>query len=87
MDSLVTLIARQSDLKLLRMRGEAQDYKLTEEQEQRIRSAVANTSCRVIITDEEHDAWVAEQEEAYYDEESEADDKEQEEAVAAASAS
>ena len=61
MDSLVTLIARQSDLKLLRMRGKDQDYELTEEQEQRVRSAVANTTCRVIITKEEYKAWKAEQ--------------------------
>ena len=61
MDSLVTLIARQSELKLLRMRGRLQRYELTEEQEQKIRSAVANTACRVIITREECKAWEAEQ--------------------------
>ena len=46
MDSLVTLIARQSELKLLNLHYN--DF--TEEQEQRIRNAVANPECRVIIT-------------------------------------
>ena len=64
MNSLVTLIARQSELTFLRMRGQYNNHDLTEEQGQRIRSAVANTACRVIITDEEYDAWWAEQEEA-----------------------
>ena len=60
MDSLVTLIARQSELKFLNLGYN----EFTEEQEQRVRSAVANTACRVIITDEEYYAWEAEQEEA-----------------------
>ena len=45
MDSLVTLIARQSELKLLNLHYN----NFTEEQEQRIRNAVANPECRVII--------------------------------------
>ena len=60
MDSLVTLIARQSELKFLDLNANG----FTEEQEQRIKNAVANTPCRVIITDEEYDAWEAEQKEA-----------------------
>ena len=57
MDSLVTLIARQSELKFLNLGYN----RFTEEQYQKIRSAVANTSCRVIITKEEYKAWKAEQ--------------------------
>ena len=57
MDSLVTLIARQSELKFLNLAING----FTEEQEQRIRSAVASTACRVIITDEEYDAYKDEQ--------------------------
>ena len=46
-DSLVILVARQSELKLpdLRYNG------FTEEQAQRVRSAVANSECRLIFTD------------------------------------
>ena len=60
MESLVTLIARQSGLKFLDLPKNG----FTEEQEQRARSAVASTACRVIITDEEYDAYNAEQKEA-----------------------
>ena len=45
-DSLVTLIARQSELKFLNLVHNG----FTEEQEQKARSAVANTACRVIST-------------------------------------
>ena len=90
MDSLVTLIARQSELKILDLRANG----FTEEQEQRVRSAVVNTACRVIFTGEEYDAYRAEQAEVNYGEEleasyyfeSEANNEEQEEAEAAASA-
>ena len=84
MESLVTLIARQSGLKLLNLAYNG----FTEEQEQRVRSAVTNSACRVIITDEEYEAYEAEQEEAgaSYDEEYEEEDEEQEEAEEAASA-
>ena len=57
MDSLVTLIARQSELKFLNLAGN----RFTVENEQRVRSAVANTACRVIFTYEEYDAYRAEQ--------------------------
>ena len=57
MDSLVTLIARQSELKLLNLALNS----FTEEQEQRVRCAVANTECRLIFTREEYDSYEAEQ--------------------------
>ena len=47
MDSFVTLIARQSELKLLNMRENG----FTEEQKQRVRNAVANPDCRLVFTD------------------------------------
>ena len=56
MDSLVTLIARQSELKLLVLSFND----LTEEQEQRVRSAIANNGCRVKFTEEEYKAYSAE---------------------------
>ena len=59
MDSLVTLIARQSELKFLNLYCN----EFTEEQVQRVKSAVANTTCRVIITYEEYEACEAEQRE------------------------
>ena len=58
MDALVTLIARQSDLKLLNLAENG----FTEEQEERIRSAIAKPECRLILTWEEYDAYDAEQE-------------------------
>ena len=61
MNSLITLIARQSELTFIRMRGQYNNHDLTEEQGQRVRNAVANTACRVIITDEEYEAYESEQ--------------------------
>ena len=46
------------------MFGENQVYYLTEEHEQRIRSAVASADCRVIFSLEEYEAYKAEQEQA-----------------------
>ena len=57
MDSLVTLIARQTDLKLLDLHYN----EFTEGQEKRIRSAVVSPECRLIFTDEEFGAYLAEQ--------------------------
>ena len=48
LDSLVTLIARQSELESLVLPGN--DF--TEEQEQRVRSAIANNGCRVKFIEE-----------------------------------
>ena len=62
MDSLITIIARQQELSFLNLRGKYQDYELTEVQESRIRSAVTNPDCRLIITLEEFRAYEAEQE-------------------------
>ena len=45
-----TLIARQSELKLLNMRENG----FTEEQKQRVRNAVANLDCRLVFTDGLH---------------------------------
>ena len=73
MDSLVTIIARQHELKFLNMQakkilnrqGNDLRYELTEEQEQRIRNSIANhPECTVIITREEYDEYEAEQEQA-----------------------
>ena len=49
MESLIILIARQTELEFLNMPFNL----LTEEQEQRIRSAVASPNCRIILTKEE----------------------------------
>ena len=46
MQSLITLIARQTELELLRMN----DNDLEEDQEQRIRNAVASPDCRLVFT-------------------------------------
>ena len=47
------------------MQGEYQTYDLTEEQESRVRDAVAKyPECRVIITDDEYEAFKSGQEQA-----------------------
>ena len=56
-DSLVTIIARQAELKLL----DLHDNGFTEEQEQQIRSAAANPECRLIVNEEEFKAYETEQ--------------------------
>ena len=55
-DSLVTLIARQHELKFLDLHWN----EITEEHQQLIRSAVVSPDCRVIITREEYKAYQAE---------------------------
>ena len=47
MDSLATLIARQSELKLRNLHGNG----LAEEQKQQVRNAVASPDCRLVLTD------------------------------------
>ena len=42
-----TLVARQSELKLLDLHGNG----FTEEQKQRVRNAVASPDCRLVFTD------------------------------------
>ena len=59
-DSLVTIIVRQSELKLL----DLHDNGFTEEQEQQIRGATANPECRLIVSQEEFKAYEAEQKQA-----------------------
>ena len=57
MDSLVTIIAKQQELQFLDLHGN----EFIEEQESRIRGAVASPDCRVIITLEEYIAYKKEQ--------------------------
>ena len=56
MDSLATLIARQSELKFLDLHYNG----FAKEREQRVRSAIANNGCRVKFTEEEYKAYRAE---------------------------
>ena len=60
MDSLVTIIAKQQELQFLDLHWN----EFTEEQESRIRSAIASSDCRVIITNVDYDAYMEEQEQA-----------------------
>ena len=50
---LVSVIARQTELKFLR----ASKNCFNEEKEQQVRNSVANPDCRIIVTDEEEDAY------------------------------
>ena len=65
-DSLVTLIARQSELKFLDLHGGkySYDYCLTVEHQQQVRNAVAKPECRLIFTREEYESYEAEQKKA-----------------------
>ena len=56
LNSLVTFIARQTDLNFLIVHENG----LNEEEMQQIRNAVANSDCRIIITDKEYWAYIEE---------------------------
>ena len=58
MDSMITIIAKQQGLQFLDLHSN--DF--IEEQEPQIRNAVAkHPECRVLITDDEYNAYKAEQ--------------------------
>ena len=63
MELLITVTARQSQLQLLDM----QYNYLTEQQERQVSNAVVTPECRVLITDEDYQEYMDEQDLAHFD--------------------